>query len=141
MIIPSSAPRIRSTSGIAISLVDDDSSVRKSIGRLLESAGFKVHTFCDAELFLQHLAVNEVPLVILDIWMERMTGLELLVHLRAQAPETKTIFITGFDDPVAERTVRQAGAVAFFRKPFDDEKFITAVKSALNRQFIPSKES
>ncbi|MFL6514457.1 MAG: response regulator transcription factor [Chthoniobacterales bacterium] len=113
-----------------VCLVDDDESVRKSISRLLESAGFKVCAFCGAEPFLEHVAKTHVGLVILDIWMEPMTGLQLLVHLCAKSPQTQVIFMTGVDDEAAERAVRQAGAFAFFHKPFDDEKFLTAVRAA-----------
>jgi FixJ family two-component response regulator len=114
-------------------LVDDDPSVRKSISRLLESAGFNVRAFGAPEDFLNHMATNPVRLVVLDIWMERMTGMELLAHLCARSPGTRVIFITGREDRAAEATVMQAGAFAFFIKPFDDKKFIAAVRDALNQ--------
>jgi two-component system, LuxR family, response regulator FixJ len=114
-------------------LVDDDPSVRKSIGRLLKSEGIDVRTFAEPEDFLNHMAANPVRLVVLDIWMERMTGMELLAHLCARSPATRVIFITGHEDRAAEVTVMQAGAFAFFIKPFDDKKFIAAVRDALNQ--------
>lgn len=114
-----------------VCLVDDDVSVRKSVTRLLESADFGVRAFSDPELFLDHLAKNSVAVVILDIWMERMTGMELLTHLCARSPQTRTIFITGQDDHAAQATVMQAGAFAFLIKPFDDEELLTAVRRAL----------
>jgi FixJ family two-component response regulator len=114
-------------------LVDDDPSVRKSISRLLESAGFNVRAFGEPEDFLNHMATNPVRLVVLDIWMERMTGMELLAHLCARSPGTRVIFITGHEDRAAEATVMQAGAFAFFIKPFDDKKFIAAVRDALSQ--------
>src|SRR4051794_11857990 len=85
------------TSGTLVCLIDDDSSVRKSIGRLLESAGHHVQAFGEPEAFFRHLASNPVSLVILDIWMEHMNGIEVLAHLCAKSPETKVIFITGFE--------------------------------------------
>jgi FixJ family two-component response regulator len=114
-------------------LVDDDPSVRKSISRLLESEGFNVRAFGEPEDFLNHMATNPVRLVVLDIWMERMTGMELLAHLCARSPGTRVIFITGHEDHAAEATVMQAGAFAFFIKPFDDKKFIAAVRDALSQ--------
>jgi FixJ family two-component response regulator len=114
-------------------LVDDDPSVRKSISRLLKSKGFNVRTFAEPEDFLNHMATNPVQLVVLDIWMERMTGMELLAHLCARSPGTRVIFITGHEDRAAEATVMQAGAFAFFIKPFDDKKFIAAVRDALSQ--------
>ena len=119
------------TSGETCYLVDDDPSVRKSISRLLESEGFKVRAFGDPEDFLNDMATNHVRLVVLDIWMEQMTGMELLAHLCARSPETRVIFITGHEDRAAEATVMRAGASAFFIKPLDNEKFIAAVRDAL----------
>ena len=113
-----------------VCLVDDDVSVRTSISRLLESADFEVHAFSDPESFLKHLATNSVPLAILDIWMERMTGMELLAHLCARSPQTRVIFITGHEDHAAQATVMQAGAFAFLIKPFDDEELLDAVRRA-----------
>ena len=114
-------------------VVDDDASMRKSISRLLELEGFKVRAFGDPEDFLNEMATNHVRLVVLDIWMERMTGMELLAHLCARWPGTRVIFITGHEDRAAEATVMQAGASGFFIKPLDNEKFIGAVQDALEQ--------
>jgi FixJ family two-component response regulator len=114
-------------------LVDDDPSVRKSISRLLESEGFNVRAFGEPEDFLNHMATNPVRLVVLDIWMERMTGIELVAHFRARSPGTRVIFITGHEGHAVKARVMRAGAFAFFTKPFDDQKFIAAVRDALNQ--------
>src|SRR5262245_25103111 len=113
-----------------VCLVDDDASVRKSIARLLESSGFEVEAFAEPEAFLAHLATHSVPVAVLDIWMNQMTGMVLLAHLCARSPETRVIFITGHEDPVAKVTVMQAGAFAFFTKPFDNKKFLAALRNA-----------
>lgn len=118
-------------SGEVVYLVDDDASVRKSISRLLEADGFNVRVFGEPEAFLNQMAKSSVRLVVLDIWMERVTGLELLAHLRARSPDTRVIFITGREDPTAEKTVMEAGAFAFFMKPLDDIRFLSAVHHAL----------
>ena len=115
-----------------VCLVDDDPSVRKAISRLLKSAGFKVEAFGEADAFIQYLATNPCPVAVLDIWMERMTGMELLAHLCAKSPQTRVIFITGHEDPAAEATVMQGGAFGFLIKPFDDEKFLNLVVRALD---------
>ena len=114
-----------------VCLVDDDESVRKSIVRVLESAGFKVQAFSEPDAFLRHLRIHSVPVAILDIWMDTMTGMELLAHLCARSPDTRCIFITGREDHAAEITVMQAGAFAFFVKPFDNKRFLQAVQDAL----------
>jgi FixJ family two-component response regulator len=65
--------------------------------------------------------------------MDNMTGMELLAHLCARSPKTRVIFITGHEDRAAEATVRQAGAFAFFIKPFDNKQFLAAVRDAFSR--------
>jgi FixJ family two-component response regulator len=62
--------------------------------------------------------------------MENMSGMELLAHLCAQSPDTRVIFITAHPDHAAEVTVMQAGAFAFFIKPFDTKQFLKAVRDA-----------
>jgi FixJ family two-component response regulator len=114
-----------------VCLVDDDESVRKSIVGVLESVGFKVQAFSEPDAFLRHLRMHSVPVAILDIWMDNMTGMELLAHLCARSPNTRCIFITGREDHAAEMTVMQAGAFAFFVKPFDNKRFLQAVQDAL----------
>jgi len=113
-----------------VCLVDDDESVRKSIVRLLESAGFTVQAFSEPEAFLEHVTAHPVPVAILDIWMDNMNGMQLLAHLCARSPSTRVIFITGREDRAAHATVVQAGAFAFFVKPFDNKKFLAAVRDA-----------
>ena len=113
-----------------VSLVDDDASVRRSVTRLLESDGFSVLAFGEPKQFLAHLASHDVEVVVLDIWMDQMTGMELLAHLCAKSPQTRVIFITGQEDPAARATVLQGGAFAFFMKPFDDTAFLGAIRQA-----------
>ena len=115
-----------------IAVVDDDPLVLKSVGRLLESAGFSVVTFSEPKTFLEYGAKNSVPVAILDVWMEEMTGMELLAHLCAKSPETRVIFMSAHEDPAAKATVMQAGALAFFIKPFHNEYFLDAVRCALS---------
>ena len=85
------------------------------------------------EDFLAHAGTHHVPIVVTDIWMDEVTGLELLARLCAISPRTKVIVITAREDLAARATAMAIGPVAFFMKPFDDEKFITAVRDALNR--------
>ena len=73
-----------------VCLVDDDKSVLTSIGRLLASDGLAVRAFNEPESFLAHVKTHSVPVVILDIWMEQMTGLEVQAELvEAVAADTR----------------------------------------------------
>ena len=123
--------KVKSHPAEVVCVVDDDPSIRKSVGRLLELSGFKALTFSDPSTFLEYLGSNPVPAVVLDIWMEGMTGMELLAHLCARSPRTKVIFMTGREDRAAETTVMSAGASGFFIKPFDNLEFLTTINRAL----------
>jgi two-component system response regulator FixJ len=116
-----------------VCLVDDDPSVLKSMHYLLASEGIKVRTFSKAEDFLAHASTHDVPVVVTDIWMDQVTGLEVLARLCAISPKTRVIVITAREDLAARATAMAIGPVAFFMKPFDDEKFIAAVRDALNQ--------
>jgi FixJ family two-component response regulator len=114
-----------------ICLVDDDPMVLRSTGRLLVSDGFAVRPFDKGEDFIAYVASHDVPLVVLDIWMEEMTGLEVLARLCAISPQTRVIVITGREDSAARITAMQIGIVAFLIKPFDDEQFLEMVHREL----------
>ena len=115
-----------------VCVVDDDPMMLRAMGRLLFSDGFAVRPFNKGEDFIAYVASHDVPLVVLDIWMKEMTGLEVLAQLCAISPQTHVIVITGREDSAARITAMQIGIVAFFIKPFDDEKFLAAVHDALN---------
>ena len=120
-----------STEAQEVCLVDDDPSVLRSMHYLLASEGIKVRPFNRPEDFLGHVGSNPVHVVVLDVWMDGITGLEVLARLCAISPQTRVIVITAREDLAARATAMAIGPVAFFTKPFDDEKFITAVRSAL----------
>jgi two-component system response regulator FixJ len=114
-----------------VCLVDDDLSVLKSIERLLASDGFSVCAFDKPKEFLTYVQAHAVPLVVLDIWMEEMSGLEVQAQLSALSPQTRVIIITGREDQTAKLAALQSGVLAFFAKPFDDDQFLNAVRDAL----------
>ncbi len=117
-----------------VCLVDDDPLVLRSTGLLLVSGGFTVRRFDKGEDFITYVASHDVPLVVLDIWMEGMTGLEVLARLCAISPQTHVIVITGREDSAARLTAMQIGTVAFLIKPFDDEEFLELVHHALGHE-------
>ena len=117
-----------------VCLVDDDSAVLKSIGRLLASDGFVARSFDKPRDFLAHVHTNAVPLVVLDIWMGQMNGLDVQAQISAVSPGTRVIVITGREDAKMKEAVLRAGAVAYFSKPFDDREFLGAVRAALAMQ-------
>ena len=123
--------RAESPTPKTICLVDDDTSVLKAVGRLLTSTGWVVRAFGEAAPFLAYISTNRVDLVILDIWMKQMTGLEVLARLCSLSPQTRIIILTGREDYAVKSIATQIGAVGFFLKPFDQEKLLAAVYQAL----------
>jgi two-component system response regulator FixJ len=114
-----------------VCLVDDDPAVLKSIARLLVSDGLAVRAFDRPKCFLDYARMNRVSLVVLDIWMEEMNGLEVQAQVGAFSPDTRVIIMTGRDDPAAKQAALRSGVFAFFTKPFDGDKFLGAVQMAL----------
>jgi FixJ family two-component response regulator len=115
---------------VTITLLDDDPSVVKATSRLLLSAGWKVKSFTDPFEFLCHAKGANPQVVVLDILMPAMDGLEVQRQLRDFSPASKVIILTSKDDPAIRAKAMNAGAMAFFLKPVADEEFLAAVRSA-----------
>ena len=111
-------------------LLDDDVSMLKALGRLMNSAGFIVEKFNHPAAFLARLEHAPCRVAILDVWMPDMNGLEVQACLRLYSPKTRIIFITGRDDPSVRQTALDAGAFAFLAKPFEDEVLVQLIREA-----------
>src|SRR4030095_10212336 len=114
-------------------LLDDDASMLKALGRLLNSAGFVVEKFSRPADFLSKLKQRECRVAVLDVWMPEMTVLEGQACLRRDSPKTRIIFITGRDDPSVRQTALDAGAFGFLAKPFEDEVLLQLIHKATTR--------
>jgi len=112
-------------------LLDDDVSMLKALGRLMNSAGFIVEKFNLPAAFLARLEHAPCRVAILDVWMPQMNGLEVQACLRRDSPETRIIFISGRDDPSVRQTALDAGAFAFLAKPFEDEVLVELIQKAV----------
>src|SRR3984893_11844758 len=124
---------MKSDSG-EISIVDDDESIRRATRALLRSVGYQVETFPSAELFLESGALRETDCLVLDVRMPGIDGLELQRRLNAAESLVPIIFVTAHDDRTHRKKAIDAGAVDFFRKPFDANAFIGAIQVALGRE-------
>ena len=119
-------------SGPTVCVVDDDPSVCKALGRLITSAGFNVKTYGSAQKFLDDDHPKEPDLLVLDVRMPGMNGLDLQNHLAASGRAIPIVFITAHENGMAKTTAMAAGAVAFFQKPFDEKDLLGAIYKALN---------
>jgi FixJ family two-component response regulator len=116
-----------------ISVVDDDESVRQSLGGLMRSVGFGVKVFSSAEEFLNSGNPRDTGCLILDVRMPGMDGFELQRRLEANQYEIPVIFITAHGDEEMRRRALLAGAVDYLLKPFTEEALLNAVQAALKK--------
>jgi FixJ family two-component response regulator len=114
-----------------VAVVDDESSVCRAIERLLQSAGFDVVTFSRGSDFLESLKVRQPDCLLLDLHMAPMSGFELQSRLRQSAWRIPVVIITGHDTQESYERVMDAGAVAYLRKPVDDQVLIDTVVAAI----------
>ena len=119
-------------SGLTICVVDDDPSVCKALSRLIKSAGFNVKTYGSAQKFLDDDATEKPALLVLDVRMPGMNGLDLQQHLAASGHTIPIVFVTAYENDMAKSKAMAAGAVAFFQKPFDEKDLLGAIYKALN---------
>jgi FixJ family two-component response regulator len=114
-----------------VAIVDDDQSVQSALKDLMESAGLPAHCFGSAEAFLESKQRKQTAVLITDIRMPGMSGLELQAMLNAEASRISTIFITAHGDAKMKERALKAGAIDFLPKPFDDERLLEKVRTAL----------
>jgi FixJ family two-component response regulator len=133
--VDSQAGRARGTDkpgkhAVTVCLVDDDPSVLKATGRLLSFGGWKVESFLDPIEFLRYARTHRPEVVVIDIWMPVMDGLDMQRRLRVLCPSTRVIVLTSNDDPVVRSKAMATGAWAFFLKTVGPEEFLAGIESA-----------
>ena len=114
-----------------IFIVDDDDLVRDALRKLLKSAGFKVLVFESAQAFLNSGHHQREGLLILDVRMPGMNGLELQRHLADTGAAMPIVFISAHDDVRARTMAIEEGAVAFLQKPLDASILFDTIENAL----------
>lgn len=121
-------------SDVAVHVVDDDVAVRKSLAFLLASEGLPVRLHESASVFLDGAPSAEAGCIVTDVRMPGIDGIELIRRLKERGVALPVIVMTGHADvPMAVEAMKE-GAVDFLEKPFGDEVFLAAVRSALARQ-------
>jgi FixJ family two-component response regulator len=112
-------------------VVDDDPSVRRSVTRLLESAGYAVEAFASAREFLARAPHPGPSCLVLDVRMPGLTGLELQERLVAGGRRMSIVFVTGHVDVPESVEAMKGGAVDLLTKPVDAEDLIAAVQRCI----------
>lgn len=119
--------------GLSVCLIDDDQSVLRANRRLLSSAGWDVDAFDDPFEFLEHAKTCQPRVVILDILMPKMNGLEVQKRLKTISPASRVIVLTSKDDPSVRAEAMDNGASAFFLKPVSEDEFLAGVEAAFSK--------
>ncbi len=112
-------------------VVDDDAGVRYTLREILSSEGLSVDEAADGAAALQRFESTPVPLVITDLRMPRMDGMELLRRLLARSPAPRVVMITAHGSERHAVEAMKAGAWDYFRKPFENEELLAVVRRAL----------
>ena len=112
-------------------VIDDDQSVRTSLSRLLRSANFKAEAFASPDEFLKDPKQDKDACILVDIRMPGSTGFDLQKKLASRGLAIPTIVISASDDELIREHARKLGAVAFFRKPVDDQALLDAILWAI----------
>lgn len=115
-----------------IALVDDDRHILTSVSMALEAAAFSVQSYNDSEEALKDLLKNPVDLVVLDIKMPRLNGIEMLKKIR-EASEMPVIFLTSRDDEADQLLGLRLGADDYITKPFSQRLLIERIRAILRR--------
>jgi len=119
-------------SDAVVYVIDDDDAARESLEFLLHSANFSVASYNSGTAFLNTLPQITYGCIVTDVRMPSLSGIELLRHLKDNDIKLPVIVITGHGEvPIAVEAMK-LGAADFFEKPFDGDKMIAAVQSALS---------
>lgn len=112
-------------------VVDDEPVVREGIRLLLRAAGMRVALAADAESALAHPAVHDCRLVLCDLMLPGLSGIEFLQKIRTARPRLPVVMITGYGTVENEARAVEARASGFLAKPFTESELLDAVRRAL----------
>ena len=120
-----------STDRRLIAIVDDDELFRRSLARLVRSAGFSVVTFGSAEDFLASADLDRAACAILDMRLPGISGLELQQRLVTRPAPMPVVFVSAHDEGTTRVHALRTGATAFLNKPFDNSTLLDTLNRSI----------
>ncbi len=118
----------------SVLIVDDEAAIRESLQTLLEFVGYSVETANDGEEGLTRIAERPYDLILLDFALPERNGIEVLHDIRERDAELPVIMITAYGTVENAVNAMQAGATNFIQKPWDNEKLLADVRTAVGRR-------
>ena len=129
-----SEPRRTSPQLGSVLIIDDEAAIRESLQTLLELEGYEVETANDGEEGLARVAEHPFDLVLLDFALPERNGMEVLRDIRERDAELPVIMITAYGTVENAVNAMQAGATNFIQKPWDNEKLLADIRTAVGRR-------
>jgi len=115
-----------------VAIVDDESSVRVGLKRLLDTYGYTTETFSSGEAFLEHGSANKISCIVLDIHLDGMSGIEVRRRLAKKGCKIPVIFMTALDNAVIRKEAMEVGCADFLGKPFSGHTLVASIRKALS---------
>jgi len=119
---------------ITVLIVDDDEGIRNLLKRILEDAGFGIDFAIDGEEAIEKFNANEFSIVLLDIYMPGMSGIEVLDWINEKKPNVCVVMVTAMADIQTAVEAMKKGAFDYITKPFSQEDVLTKIKLAYSRK-------
>lgn len=119
--------------GRMVHIVDDEDSIRRSVGFMLKTSGYQVETWTSGQAFLKEVRNAEQGCILLDVRMPEIDGLEVQRTLADRGVTMPIVIMTGHGDVSIAIQAMKAGAVDFLEKPFEKAALIAAVEESFQR--------
>ncbi len=119
-----------------ILVIDDEPVIRAGIRRILEAESFQVETFSNGQTALKRLQHETFDLVVTDLKMPGISGMDVLKFIKQHHPGLPVVFITGYSSVDTAIEAIKQGAVDYLAKPFKNEDIVKVIRTALEKQVV-----
>ena len=117
-------------------VIDDEPAIREGVRRILEAESFQVETFSNGQAALERLRQESFDLVVTDLKMPGISGMDVLKTIKERHPDLPVIFITGYSSVDNAVEAMKRGAVDYLAKPFNREEVLKVIRTALEQRVV-----